>query len=131
MAWACDHAGLTDAQATACLLTARGCSLRQIARELGLDYKQARAALDNGRERLERAFQHRLSERLKWYRTLLACVRNHRSNLPAPVYTYAPIPGGYDATPVTVRARPHGSVAQDFLDSPYDFLRVLGDLLTP
>jgi hypothetical protein len=130
LAWACDHAGCTAAQAGALLLLAQGRTIRQIARELGLTYAQSRAALDNGRERLERAFQHLVHERLHWLKSLLQCLRNHRDCRPAPILTYAPIGnGGYDSTPVTVRARPHGSVPEDFLDDPRDLLHALCEAL--
>lgn len=129
LAEACVHADCTHAQADALLLLLRGYSIREIAGELALSYRQAYDALDNGRERLERAYHGTLRRRLAWYRVLLACVRNHRDSRPAPVLTYAPIPGGYADTPVTVRARPYGAVAEDLLGNHRAFLRVLLDEL--
>ncbi len=131
MARACDHAGCTRAQADALCLLLLGYSIREISGELGLSYRQARACLDNGRERLETAYQGAIRCSLTWYRALLECIRNHRDCRPAPVLTYAPMyGGGYDQTPITVRARPHGAVADDLLESNRDFLRFLVDWLT-
>jgi len=127
LARALDYAGCSAAQASAVLLFHRGLSTAAVARALRLPYPKGKAALTNGLERLEKAFRGTLAHQLAWYRALLRCVKNHRDTRPAPVLTYAPIPGGYDATPVTVRARPRGSVAEDFVDpdDPRAFLQVL------
>ena len=49
---------------------------------------------------------------------------------PLPVLTFAKVPGGYDPVPVTVRAKPHGSVAEDLIEDHLDFLRVLVDFVS-
>ena len=130
LAWACDHAGCTQAQAGALRLLAQGKRVKQIARLRGIPFRSVQRALLEGRNRLEEAFSHLIEAEVRWWALVLACARNHRDCRPAPVLTYAKVPGGYDPTPVTVRARPHGSVAEDLIDDDGDFLRALAALLS-
>lgn len=130
LAWACDVAGCTQAQAGALRLLAEGKRVREIARLRRISYKSVKRILLEGRCRLEDAFGSLIESEVRWWTKVLQCYRNHRDCRPAPILTYAKIPGGYDAVPVTVRARPHGSVAEDFIADDGDFLRALTSLLS-
>ncbi len=127
LAWACDHAGCTRAQAGALKLLLQGKRLAQIRRQMGLSWAEAKRAVQNGRERLEEAFEREIAIRVAEIRAVLHCHKNHQDCRPAPILTYARVPGGYDETPVTVRARPHGAVPEDLIEDPRDFLRVITD----
>ena len=139
LARALDYAGCNAAQASAVLLFHTGLSTADVARALRLPYKAAKALVSNGVDRLEKAHRSLLAKKLRWYRTILQLSKNQfdvdprhsvsRDCRPAALLTYAPIPGGFDARPVTVRARPHGSVAEDFLEDPSDLLRALIEAL--
>jgi hypothetical protein len=127
---ACDNARLTSIQAEAARLTARGCSYREIATALSIPYPAARRAALSASEKLRRAHPHLIDRDRRFLRDLFQCLRNTRGR-PGDPKVYAPLPGGagYAKTPLTLRARPMGEVAEDLLLCPVRFLRELPRLL--
>lgn len=130
LAQACEHAALTAIQAEAARLAAGRASYRAIAEILSLPYQAARSATLKAETKLRRAHPHLVREQRRALRDLFDCLRNvtPRCHARNPLI-YAPIPGGYDRRPVSLRPRAEGELPEDLLFEPLRFLRELPKLL--
>lgn len=128
LARACEHAELTPHQAEAARRTAVGETFGEIGHALGLSYRSARRLCLKAARLLYRTLHEEKSYRWRFARDVLACIKNvaPRSHASIPKI-YAPIPGGYSSTPVTLRARQEGECAEDLV-RPWELLKFLREL---
>ncbi len=129
LAWACDYASLTRAQAGALLLFSRGMTIPGIAREMGLSRRKVTESLHKGERHLREAFAAWIERRLSRRRAVIACFANRFRTGKAPPPVLGPCPGGWQEIPLS--ARPHGMVAEDLIEDLCDFLRFLTEHLEP
>jgi hypothetical protein len=125
---ACQRARLTEPQRAAAILAAEGQKFRAIALSLKMSYRSARQTLRHAECKLRRVLQRVIDDERRFIRHLLDCIKNVHDPRPAPVFQYAPVPGGtYDFRPVSFRPRPEGECPEDLL---MPRLRVLSELST-
>jgi hypothetical protein len=110
------------------MLAAQGHTFRAIAETLTLTYRQARQTLRHAERKLRAVLPRVIEQERREIRWLLDCVRNVVDTRPAPVYQYAPVPGGGHRL-VSFRPRPEGECPEDLLEPRLRFLGRLSNKL--